>query len=475
LSAVDAPGWRRLGIWTAAALLGALLLHPLQTRAPYVDGQFYLSALHSLYVDGDVDLTNESQVFPWLTWYSERVEPPPGGLRNPFPIGPALLWAPFYLAYDALSHLAGGPGISSETGPVHLPVYLGSSFWACLGLFVLADALRMLGASRREGWAVTAVVALASPLPAYVVFAPDMAHACAFACVSILLWTSLWCWRKAAGGDPRWMLCGLALGVTFAVRWQDALLGVIPLCLMAFPRERGAVPLFTPERLRGLLLFGFGGLLGALPQLLYWKALYDSWITMPMGAGFMSLSHAEPLAFFFSTWNGLFLSHPALLICLLGFALPWREGGDAAGREVAVLRWAGLLAIGLELFSCMLVEDWWAGGAFGQRRIVSLLPLLALGLLRLQRLVWSEGSQLQRRLLAGSLALLVGWNGLSLVRLLDGSLPYNPAHRLWYWDRDVYGHYEWGRRFSDIAFGKQKPLPPKHPLRQSAGEAETTP
>ena len=454
MSAVDAPGWRRVGIWTAAALLGALLLHPLQLRAPFVDGQYYLASLHSLYVDGDVDLTNESERFPWLTWYSTTVEPAPGGLRNPFPIGPALLWAPFYVAYDALSRLAGGEGISSATGPVHLPAYFGSSFWALIGLFVLADALRMLGASHTERWSVTAVVALASPLPAYVTFAPDMAHACAFACVSILLWTSVWCWRNAAAGDPRWMICGFALGVTFAVRWQDALLGVVPLALMAFPGDRAAAPLSATKRVQGLLYFGLGGLLGALPQLAYWKALYASWIAMPMGADFMSLSNAEPLHFFFSTWNGLFLVHPALLIILAGFALPWRTSADSPWAGIEPLRWAALLAIALELFSCMLVEDWWAGGAFGQRRVVSLLPLLALGLLALQRLAWVGGAGPRGFLLAGSLVLLIGWNGLSLVRLYDGSIPYNPAHRMWYRDHPVYGHYEWDRRFSDILLGK---------------------
>jgi hypothetical protein len=33
LSAVDAPGWRRVGVWTAIALLCALLLHPAQGLA----------------------------------------------------------------------------------------------------------------------------------------------------------------------------------------------------------------------------------------------------------------------------------------------------------------------------------------------------------------------------------------------------------------------------------------------------------
>jgi hypothetical protein len=322
---------------------------------------------------------------------------------------------------------------------------------------------------------VTAAVALASPLPAYVTFAPDMGHACAFASVSILLWTSLWCWRNARPDDPRWLLCGLAQGLAFTVRWQDALLGVIPLALLAFPRAESAGSLASPRRLRGLAYFAVGGLLGTLPQLAYWKALYGSWVTMPMGTGFMSLSNADPLAFLLSTWNGLFLSHPALLICLLGFALPARGAAESPWARMQTLRWAGLLAIVLELFSCMLVEDWWAGGAFGQRRVISLLPILALGLLSLERLVRAQGAQLQRHLLAGALLLLIGWNGLSLIRLYDGSLPYNPAHRVWYWDHEVYGHYEWGRRSRDILFGKQRPLPKGSPLLQSASEPETTP
>lgn len=83
--------------------------------------------------------------------------------------------------------------------------------------------------------ALLAATALATPLPAYVSYAPSMGHGCAFAAASMLLWCSVWCGEAPAAG--RWWLCGLALGLAFTTRWQDALLVVLPLVL-AFTRWR---------------------------------------------------------------------------------------------------------------------------------------------------------------------------------------------------------------------------------------------
>ncbi len=85
---------RTVAYSVAFALAVAFAMLPLQTRDLFADGAFYVSALHSLYVDGDVDLLNESEHYPWLQRYSHAVVPLPGGLRNPFPIGPPLMVSP---------------------------------------------------------------------------------------------------------------------------------------------------------------------------------------------------------------------------------------------------------------------------------------------------------------------------------------------------------------------------------------------
>jgi hypothetical protein len=364
------------------------------------------------------------------------------------------------------SQLSGGAGITAEGGPVAAPAYFGTTFWVVIGFFLVADLLRLLGASMRARIAIAVLIALASPLPAYVVYAPDMGHGCSFAGVAWLLWTCVWCWRRAHVASARWLVCGLALGLAFTVRWQDALLVVIPVTLLMATSSSASPQRAWLERVQGIVWLGLGGLLGSLPQLFYWKALYGSWLTIPQGGSFLSVAHVEPLAFLFSTWNGVFLSHPLLLWAALGVFAPPRRATDPPWLGSRSFQAAVCVALLLELVSCMLVRDWWAGGSFGQRRIVSLLPLFALGAAALPGALEGKWSAARRRTVAGVCTFLIAWNVLSLARLYDGSVPYNPADANWYASGVVYERYAYGRYFADLLFsqgGRQGQASPADP------------
>ena len=174
-------------IWVLGALAFAAAMFPFQTRRPLADGMFYIGTMHSLYVDGDVDLRDEADFYPWVKYYTLSGTPPPNGLRNPFPIGTSLWWLPFYVAFDGLDRVMGGTGVGDATGPRAGPAYFATSFWIFIGLGVLACALGRLGFNRRERFAVPLVLIALSPLPAYVTFAPDMSHGVSFAMAAILL------------------------------------------------------------------------------------------------------------------------------------------------------------------------------------------------------------------------------------------------------------------------------------------------
>jgi hypothetical protein len=252
-----------------------------------------------------------------------------------------------------------------------------------------------------------------------------------------------------------WMLAGLSWGLVFCARLQDAMLCTIPLVLLLAPRGDERVRDSLERCIPGLAWLGAGALIGAFPQLAHWKALYGGWISFPMDGDFFSWDHFHPLAFLFSTWNGLFLSHPALLFCLAGFFV--RPPASAPGPWLAMrsLQIVALLTVTLELASCTLMVDWWAGGSFGQRRVISLLPLFALALQALIAWARSQEARSWRRALVTGAALLIALNLLSLARLFDGSIPYNPSDRNWYRAGPAYGHYDYGRYLSDLFFGAE--------------------
>ena len=60
------------------------------------DGIFLFCTLRSLVIDGNIDLHEECQHYPQIV-QSFGYELPTGHINNPFPIGPIILWLPFYL------------------------------------------------------------------------------------------------------------------------------------------------------------------------------------------------------------------------------------------------------------------------------------------------------------------------------------------------------------------------------------------
>ena len=99
--------------------------------------------------------------------------------------------------------------------------------------------------------------------------------------------------------------------------------------------------------------------------------------------------------------------------------------------------------------------DWWSGRALGQRRRVSILPLLGLGFYLLTSVIATSKSKLSAVVFTGLMTMLVLWNGLTMLRFYQGKLPFNPPDRVSYESGEIYGHYDYGRRFRDIIDGNR--------------------
>ncbi len=118
-----------------AALLAILQSHGYRLTSDGVDHFVYL---RSLWVDRDLDLANDyARVSP----RGVSVDPPTplGRTGNLHPVGPAVLWGPFYLAADLLAGAAGLP--RDGDGPVYRNAAATASLlWGWLGLVLLFDA-----------------------------------------------------------------------------------------------------------------------------------------------------------------------------------------------------------------------------------------------------------------------------------------------------------------------------------------------
>jgi hypothetical protein len=147
---------------------------------------------------------------------------------------------------------------------------------------------------------------------------------------------------------------------------QDGVLLVLPLLDLA----RGARRLGAWRRLAALAT---GPALAALVQSLVWARLWSVdfvHVITTQGPGF-SLQ-PEWLGVLVSPRHGLFTWTPLYLVAVLGWLLWLRRDARLA------LGWMAVFAAAVALNASM--GDWWGSESFGQRRLLGLTALFALGL-----------------------------------------------------------------------------------------------
>lgn len=411
---MDAEGAARarLPAWAAvAAVVFALgwLFGDFRTRTGW-DDTFYLLQVSSVVEDGDLDLRNDalySRLAPrdLKTFLTSTL--PSGALKNTFSIGTTVLWLPAYAAARPWSH--GARWSRAQLEALH---FLSLAFLAGVGWF-LYRLLAAAGGDRGDHGdhgdsaapadradhqvALLGMMALllGTPLAVYGPAVYTMAHLPSAFAACLFVASLLWLERDAR--PYRALLAGVALGLLFLARWQDAVFGLllwVPLAPLLHER-RGLT------RLAKLLAAVTAGALAmALLQFHAWRVELGSWLTMPQGGDYMRWSRPHLREFLLSGYSGLLPWSPVFALGIAGLLLPWRCRLSPRWRVVA------LLVLAAEIYVNSAVSDWWGGDSFGARRMTSCVPLLAIGLANLAAAAVTRHS---RRLLVLMLAALAVW------------------------------------------------------------------
>lgn len=326
------------------------------------DGFYYFAFTRSIWFDHDVDLTNDYRMLGLDDAQHQFLLEPTvtGYAQSAWAIGPALAWSPFFgVGHLAASTLAAsGRDVSTDgtSFPYRQAVVLGGLFYGLLGLWWTYRLTRTCLDARAASLA-TVAVGLGSFVLWYLVREPTMSHGVSMASVAafLLAWAHLrdrTDWRSLVG-------LGLIGGVMIIMRWQNAVILILPVLLL----------LRHPQR---LVWLGAGVFLGTLPQMLTWHALYGAWITQPPVSPRMFWWNPQWIDVLWSSRSGLFATSPTLYLAALGLWPLWRRH-----RALAV---AGVLTLVLMTWTNGAVEDWWAGASYGGRRFDSLIPFLVAGL-----------------------------------------------------------------------------------------------
>ena len=292
---------------------------------------------------------------------------PAGQLVMKYTMGLAVLETPFFW----LGHWAAGwLGYPQDgfSAPYQVAIAFGGMLYALLGMGLLRRVLLRYFSDVVVALVLVTLL-LGSNFLEYAVFDVAMTHNYLFAGYALLLWGTVR-WHERPSGVGAFAI-GLTLGLLVLIRPSEAVAAVVPVLWgvgsLAAIRQKLAL---LRQRWADVLLLGLGGLLGALPQALYWHWATGHWLFYSYGDQHFSFLKPHLLKVLFSFRKGWLVYSPLLILVLAGFVPLWRRH-----RGLAVPALAYFL---LNLWVVSAWDIWWYGGSLGQRALVQSYAVLGL-------------------------------------------------------------------------------------------------
>ena len=365
----------------AVVLLAFLLLlvwmfHQGYERAAS-DGRSYFVQVRSLVIDQDFELEEEIASF---------------GARDAariYPVGAAILWAPFYTAghlwLGVLNVFGGDYSRDGYSNPYQMAVGFGTLIYGFVGLVLI---YRMLRCYFSQTLALVTVLALCcgSFLLWYLIIESSMTHGTSFFATTLFLW--FWHKTRSSRTTAQWVLLGVAVGIMTLVRWQN---GLFALMLVAdvLPSYVRTVREMDWARLRSLVgthaLAAVAAVVAFSPQLLSWRTESGGALgAQTVRDGIEELTPQLTAQFrvewlnphmtdvLFSPNHGLLTWTPLIYLSVLGLVVFIRRT-----PAVGWLLMSGFIA---QVYLNSVVLGWAGGSAFGARRFANCALIFAVGL-----------------------------------------------------------------------------------------------
>jgi hypothetical protein len=380
---------------------------------PYLrgDGNGYYAWLRSPAIDGDLQFGDEfahgdpaflATVYAPDGAYLPGMITETDHVRDQWSVGPAVLWAPFFLLGHVIVLIGGLVGKSwpqdGFSGPYLWAVAIGSALYAAAGLLLSASAARQLFPMGPVTAGVIAIW-LGSSLPVYQYLLPFWPFACGVFVAALLL--SVWMrggWRRG-----HWFLVGFLAALMVTIHP----LGVAWLALPAtsvLGTERG-----TARQRAVAVAFGIvGAAVGALPELIG-KAIVNG---SPLDTGYQAewdFPRPHLLRVLVGAEHGLLSWTPILAFALLGLIWVWR-----ADRHLGI----GLVAVFAAMLYLVAAYATPEQSSYGNRFFVLFTPGFVLGAAGLASALWRR-----RQVLIATIAIFIVWNVLFMFQWSWGLVP----------------------------------------------------
>jgi hypothetical protein len=325
-----------------------------------------------------------------------------GKVKTKYTCGVALMQSPFFLiCHYVTPHM--GYEASGFSLPYHKAIDLAAVFYTFFSLLLLFSILKRF-CKETIALLTVGIIFFGTNFFYYSVFETGMSHTYSF----FLSTCFLYLWPKLMEGKKRtFLLIGIVVGLIVAVRPINMIF--LPAVLILYPIKWIEIRM----RLGGFVLAGLMAFMVLVPQFLYWKYTYGSFIHYAYeGEGFTHILGPKVWQLWFSTHNGWFVFNPMWL--LLPFALH---------RYYRIHAQQAMLMFGyLIVLSCILASwhDWHYGCAYGSRPFVEFYPLLAFPLSYFFAACMKQTRQ--KIILSIFLVVCIGYN-VKLIFSYDGCWP----------------------------------------------------
>lgn len=352
--------------------------HPDHDLVIQSDGVGYYSYIRSIVIDRDLDFENEYKAL-WpdrfgTPQYHMRTDT--GYIPNYFSVGPSLLWTPFFSAAHITTHILKHFGHAIEadgySGLYVLFCSFGSMVYCFFGIIFVYQFLRIYF-SPNISFLASSFILLGTSLTYYMAFELFMAHIHSFFIISLLM---LFLFKYFDYNVNRhWALLAFFLGLAAIIRWQNiSYIIIIFLYIINDIAKHSKNNMISKDNIyliKKLFLFLIVLFFTVLPQLIVFRILFGFWLGVPQGNCFIVFNIQKIIYVLFSSHNGLFHWHPIVLISTAGLII-----SAFSSLKNSLL----LLTLIIQIYINSLPLDWWAGHAFGMRRMINSSIIIAFGL-----------------------------------------------------------------------------------------------
>lgn len=278
--------------------------------------------------------------------------------------GVAIMQLPFFVLGHTVARLTHYPR-DGFSPPYQYSLAFGAIVYSLLALVLLAALLRKFFSDRDTAITVL-LLTLASNFLQYSAVHSGLSHVWIFPLYVVILFTTMK-WHEKP--KPIWaLLTGVFIGLATICRPTEAIAVFIPFLWNC--QTKGARQLkwqMVLAHKSHLILATFGGIIGLLPQLLYWKYLTGSFI-FDVGSKWVFLNPWFRVLFGFE--KGWFVYTPICVFFVLGLFFIRRYP----------FRLAVLIFCLLNIWIVISWDDWHYGASYSCRALVQSYPVFALPL-----------------------------------------------------------------------------------------------